>query len=423
MRRLIALLLIGGCASAGPPPGGVERHTPPAIVSISPDSGATNVNIKSVEFKFDEVVSDRPAGAGTALDQIFLVSPRNGAADVGWHRSRVTVRPRNGFRPNTAYRITMLPGLVDLRGNVVKEGRTIVFSTGPTFPPFSIPGIVFDWVAQRPASGAYIEAASKADTSIVYIGASDSTGHFDLGPLPAGTYLVHALIDQNANRTIDRNEKWDSTTVTITNARSMTELDVIERDSVPAVMENVARLDSVTIRITFDKPLDPHLEFQPSQVTIKRADSTTVPVLRVQGETAYDRARQATDSARRADSTKAAQKPDSARRADTTKVAPPAPPATAPGGRRAPPPPPKPSTPPPDRAIIVTVAPTTPFVVGVTYRITANSMRNLVGHARESSRLFTVPKPAPPKPAPADTTRRPPPIPLAGHPPTRHVRR
>ena len=86
MRRLIALLLLAGCASAGAPPGGPERKTPPAIVAITPDSGATNIKSKSVEIQFDEVVSDR-AGQGE-LDKLFLISPRTSAPDA-----ERTVRP------------------------------------------------------------------------------------------------------------------------------------------------------------------------------------------------------------------------------------------------------------------------------------------------------------------------------------------
>src|SRR5262249_4599229 len=142
VRRLTALAVSAvaafslACASAGAPPGGPDRHTPPEIVSISPDSGATKADVRSVEFKFDEVVSERPSGVGTNLDALFLISPRDGSPNVGWHRNRITVRPRNGFRANTAYRVTMLPGLADLRGNVRKTATTIAFATGATFPPF-----------------------------------------------------------------------------------------------------------------------------------------------------------------------------------------------------------------------------------------------------------------------------------------------
>src|SRR6185437_8659371 len=139
--------------STGAVPGGPEDHAPPQIATITPDSGQVNVHPKQVDFRFDETVNDRPSGAST-LDQLFLISPRSGGVDVSWHRSRISVRPNKGFRPNTAYRVTMLPGLADLRGNVRKVGLTMLFSTGPTFPPFNIVGHVFDWAAQRAAVGA-----------------------------------------------------------------------------------------------------------------------------------------------------------------------------------------------------------------------------------------------------------------------------
>ena len=196
MRRLtldaiaaIASLFVTACASAGSPPGGPEDHAPPEILAITPDSGELNVKVKSVEFKFDEVVSDRPIGA-TELDQIFLISPRNGPPRVSWHRSKIDVRPKNGFRPNTTYRVTLLPGLADLRNNVRKDARSIVFSTGSSFPPYRIVGTAFDWVAQHVVNGAYIEATLKSDTTVVYLAASDSLGSFEIGPLPAGTYTV-----------------------------------------------------------------------------------------------------------------------------------------------------------------------------------------------------------------------------------------
>ena len=410
MRRLIvpsvAFAVVAACASAGAPPGGPEDHAPPQIIKVSPDSGKTNVQPKEVEFRFDEVVSDRPSGA-TTLDQLFLISPRTagGAANVSWHRSRITVKPARGFRPNTTYRITMLPGIADLRGNVRRSGTSILFSTGASVPPYSIPGRVFDWAAEKLANGVYIEAISKSDTNVVYLAATDSLGQFDVGPLEAGSYTVRALIDQNANRTLDRNEKWDTTTVTVSDARPMIELDVIERDSAAAAFQNIAVDDSVTLHVSFDKSLDPRLPLQPALIRIQRADSSAIEVTKVQWALAYDAARQAfvADSARRADTTRARQ-PAAPPTAAT-------PPAATPAEQRPAPPPPKPKTPPPERAIVVSLSPTTPLVPGATYRITAQGLRNLVGNTTEIRRTFTVPKPTPRdtthKTSP-DSARRPP---------------
>jgi hypothetical protein len=399
VRRLVALVLLAGCASSGAPPGGPERHTPPEIVSVTPDSGDRNITAKVVEFRFDEVVSDRSATSGGTLDQIFLVSPRTGSTDVSWHRSRITVRPHGGFRPNMAYSVTMLPGLVDLRGNSRKDARTIVFSTGAEFPSFSIPGRVFDWAAERPSASAYIEATSQADTNIVYLASADTSGQFDIGPLPSGTYLVRALIDQNANRVLDRNEKWDSTTVVVANVRHYVELDAIERDSVPPAIDNVQLLDSVTLRVSFDKPLDPRLPLQPALIRLQHADSSELQVTRVLFAAPFDAARLAAnaDSLKRADSVRAAQRPGTPAAAPAA----PLPPVPTPGGARNPPPPPKPQFPPPDKAIIITVAPNTPLFPATTYVLNGLGFRNLVGHADKVHRTFT-----PPKPIPRDTTTK-----------------
>jgi hypothetical protein len=401
VRRLIAAavaVVAVACASAGTPPGGPEDHSPPQIVSISPDSGQTNVNLKHVEFKFDEVVSDRPSGAAQ-LDQIFLISPRNGQPDVSWHRTRIDVRPKNGFRANTTYRVTMLPGLVDLRSNVRRVTTSIVFSTGPGFPPYSILGRVFDWMAQRPVNGAYIEATLRTDTTVVYLGASDSLGEFDIGPLPPGPYSVRAIIDQNNNRILDRNEKWDSTTVVVTDTRPHVEMLAIERDSTPAALETITALDSVSLRVTFDKAIDPRIPLQPALVRLQHADSSAIDVARVQWQAEWDRQKTVRDSVRRADSLKALP-PDTSK-----KALPPAPAPTPPTAARTAPPPPKPSAPPPDRGIVITIAPPNTFVPLETYRLTVIGFRNLVGKSREQTRTFTVPRPPPP-PKP-DTAKKP----------------
>ena len=411
MRRLIAAAglaaaaMTGGCASTGTPPGGPEDKIPPAVATTSPDSGATLVKAKQVSFHFTKVVNDRPTGA-TALNQLFLISPNDGDPRVAWHRSRIDVRPRKGFRANTAYRITLLPGLADMRGNVMKETKTIVFSTGATFPRFGILGRVFDWESERPMAGAYVEAISLPD-STDYISAADTSGEFDLGPLPAGKYLVRAMFDENHNRKVDTREKWDTTTVVVTDTRPAVELRIIQRDTLPAIISAVDTQDSLTLKVTFDKALAPDQAFTPAAFRIIGADSVVLSVRTVLTESAADSLRKAQEDS----ATKAHQ--DSIARADTTKKA--APPSAAPVPTEKPtaPPPPKPQFPAPPKALVVHLAPTTPVQPGKTYRVTVTGLRNLLGYTRPVARLFTTPKAraatdSTGKAAPADTTRRPP---------------
>ena len=127
---MLVVLSAAACASPGMPPGGPEDHVPPKLVSVSPDTNATNVRASSVTFRFDEVVSERP-GAASSLDKLVVLSPSDGAARVRWRRSRIQVRPRRSFRPNTTYTVTLLPGIADLRGNIHTTPFTTTFSTGP----------------------------------------------------------------------------------------------------------------------------------------------------------------------------------------------------------------------------------------------------------------------------------------------------
>ncbi|HEV8449608.1 MAG TPA: Ig-like domain-containing protein [Gemmatimonadaceae bacterium] len=412
MRRLIAVAaawLVVACASAGQPPGGPEDHDPPVIVSVKPDSGQLNVRPREIDFQFDEVVAQQALGA-TDLSRLFLVSPRDGDPDVSWHRSRITLKLRK-FRSNMAYVVTMLPGLADLRGNIRKEGASIIFSTGPTIPRLGITGVVFDWAAQHTAPNALVEAISRADTTLQFVAVSDTTGRFEIGPIDTGVYLVRALIDANSNRQIDRAEKWDTTETRVTDVRPAVELDAVERDSTPALLTNVITDDSITIHVVFDKYLDPALPLQPALVDLKSADSTRMEVVSVQWGTAFDAARRAADSTRRIDSARTADSLARARDTSRARAAqPPIPVNPAPRppagvgvpGARPAPPPAKPKALPPDKAVVLTLSPNTRLVPGRSYHLTVRGFRNLVGHAVDQSRTFQVPLPKPP---PKDTTR------------------
>lgn len=414
-----------GCASYGAPPGGPERHEPPQVVAIMPDSGAKNVRTRSVEFRFDEVISDRPTLG--ELDQYFLISPRDGNVRVSWHRSAISVRPRKNFRSNTAYAVTLLPGLGDLRGNVMKNGETIVFSTGPEIPRYGIVGRAFDWIGEKPAAHAMVEAISHPD-SVVYVAAADSLGAFSIGPFGPGIYTLRAYVDANNNRTLDRGEIWDSVQVSAVTSRPYEELLLIARDTIGPALQTVGVQDSVTLQLTFDRPVDPQQTLSPDLFRVVRSDSAALAVIRVltKAEASQEQTIRATalaDSVERArrDSIRRV-RPDSADRGDTTRR--PSPPP-------APPPPPVSAVPLPTRAPAVSgrsadsvgtpgsalkpklPAPSPTVVLrlgnrlesGRTYRVIAIGIRNVMHRAATTNRTVAIPKPAPR--APGDSTRRP----------------
>ena len=316
---MLAVGIVLACANRGQqPPGGPIDPTPPRVDRVTPESGSVSQRARAVRFVFNKVMSDNPSRG--SLNQYFLISPSDGEPRVNWHRNYMDVRPRHGFRGNTAYAVTLLPGLADVRGNQMTVPTTVVFATGATIPQFGILGTIFDWAAERPATGAFVEAISRPDSSAVYVAAPDSLGQYVLGPLGAGRYTLLGFIDRNSNHALDPGEAWDSSTVVITTTRLITELLAIPRDTNPPRMSALAREDSATLRVTFDRGIDPTQELSPGLFRLQRADSSEVTIARVLG------AHAAADSAARRDSTRRdsiARRDTSARR-DTTVAAPPA---------------------------------------------------------------------------------------------------
>jgi hypothetical protein len=325
------------CANPGAPPGGPVDIAAPRLLQIAPDSGRVGTVPRSVVFRFDEVVSERPATV-TSLAQLFIVSPEHGTPVVDWDRSEVSVRPRRGWLPNTIYTVTLLPGISDLRGNASTAGGVTVFSTGGPIPETRVRGRAYDWVAGRPAPAALVQAVTP--DSVVYVTIADTTGAFTLAHLPPGPYTVQAVIDANRNRAPDPGEAFDTLSVHLVDTLTV-ELAAFARDSVPPRLVSLSVVDSVTLRASFDLPLDPAQEFFPAQFAVIGPDSLPLTIVRVTAE-------------------------------------PPEPAAMAP--------------PPPVPPRIVRLELAAPVQRGATYRVTATGLRGLTGFAGQSERLLRIPE-------------------------------
>jgi hypothetical protein len=313
-----------------------------------------------VLFRFDEVVAERPP-ASTTLSDLFLISPRDGAPNVSWHRSAIGVRPRGGWRPNTAYSVIMLSGIADIRGNVRNTGASTFFSTGKTIPQTRLGGRVFDWVGGTPAKGALVESFVSPDSLHPYIALTDSTGAFTMNHLPPARYTVRAYLDANKNLGVDQSELWDSVSTSLTDTASATLL-IFKHDSLPPRLREVSVVDSVSLRLAFDRPLDPSQTLTTANFSVVGADSIAVPIVSVTAGPVVQ---------------------------DTTKQVMP---------RRA-----------PTAEVVIKLqrqlAPKT------TYRVRATGLRGILGHTGDSDRPYTTPAPAPPPTPtpPASTPAVPPP--------------
>jgi len=385
------MLALFACASPGVPPGGPERHTPPAITRTQPDTNSVGVRGKEFVVHFDEVISEHPAGA-TTLGDLVLISPQRGKPEVDWHRSSLSIHPQKGWRANTTYTVTILPGIADLRGNVRTTPTVVTFSTGPSIPNTSIRGTIFDWLSGLPISSGMIEVRPQSDTSVVYVTASDSIGHYRLVGLPPARYQVRGYADGNKNRGLDPGEPFDTTRVDLADSLNL-ELLAFAHDSTGPKLGSVSVQDSVTLNANFDTPIDPRVPITPAGFTLTAPDSTRVSIKSV-------RFMQQQDTAH-------------------LMPLPPAVPtqqSVIPVPQRRPAPAkmvlPKPTRPLLVRNVIIVVGKA--LQAGATYRLDALNATGPTGRKLSSDRTFTVPKPEKPaatkepspKPAAPDSTRR-----------------
>lgn len=355
MRYALALPALVACASPGTPPGGPVDAEAPQIVDIAPDSGATSTTPREVVFRFDEVVSERPSGA-QSLAALVQISPREGDPRVEWNRDEIAVRPRRGWRPNTAYTVTLLPGISDLRGNTRNTGAVMIFATGASIPAGRIRGTLFNWVEARVVPRGLVEARAVADTNVVYVTSTDSAGSFALTNLPAARYTIRAIVDDNNNRALDPREMWDSAEVNLSDTATL-ELLAFARDSTGARLTSVDLRDSVTLDLQFDNAIPLAPPVAATSIRVRASDSTDVPILSV--------------------------------------TFPPV--DTASAGRR------RPSRPSPVRILVVRLA--RPLRARTEYRVRVTDIRNVMGISRTSERTFTVsaaaPQASPPSAPPA----------------------
>lgn len=296
--------IASACASQGMPPGGPPDAELPVLVRILPDSNAVNVRVPAVVLRFDEVVNERSSatggatgstggagggaggfaggfgaggssGAASGLNGLLVLSPSDGRDEVVWRREALELRPRGGFRPNTAYRVTLLPGLADLRGNRITEPFSFVFSTGATVPQGEVSGVLFDWTSGKPAVNARVDLFMAGDTTFRWSARTDSLGRFRVRELRAATYEVRAWVDANNDRRISFREISDVARVQLVDTASL-ELYAYGRDTLPPRLEAVEWIDSTAIRIRLDRGIVPTWDGRSAELV--GADSAVIPL-------------------------------------------------------------------------------------------------------------------------------------------------
>ncbi|MGH7672672.1 MAG: Ig-like domain-containing protein, partial [Gemmatimonadales bacterium] len=315
--------MAAACANPGDPPGGPPDVAPPRIVSVRPESGAVVPGWKDdAVLQFDEVIDEQPGTSGAALTglaRLVVLSPVAGDVKVEWGRTRIRVKPKEGWKPGRVYRLELRPGVLDLRRNRLDSGRVVLFSTGPEPGRAALRGTALQWFEQRALPAALIEAVPLPDT-VGYVTLADSGGRFRLDGLRPGSYLVYATADQNNNRRRDRREAYDSAALALDSSATVA-LFTFVHDTVGPRLRAATPVDSLTARIEFVQPLDGAARLDSTQVrVVQLPDSTPVPLAAVLTQKQHDSLTAAARAAKPDTAAAPAAPKAPAARVDTTEV-------------------------------------------------------------------------------------------------------
>ncbi|MFQ5530347.1 MAG: Ig-like domain-containing protein, partial [Gemmatimonadota bacterium] len=250
---LVLCALMGSCAKQELPPGTAPDRSPPRAVETQPAYGEVAPDFEGDAWiRFDEPISNP-----RSFDRTLLASPA-GRYRVMPGRSRIRFRPEEGWREGIVYYFALPAGVSDLVNNRTAAPTELLFSTGPEIPPTLVQGRAYDRVTARGIRGARLLFVS-AD-SVPYTAVSDTGGVYRLPGLPYGDYRARAFIDQ------DRDFEYDvefepgaveAFQVSVERATASVDVWMLPADSTPPILASAELIDSLTMRLTFDDPLDP----------------------------------------------------------------------------------------------------------------------------------------------------------------------
>jgi uncharacterized protein (DUF2141 family) len=215
--------LWAGCAHMEPPSGGPVDTTPPAVAAVYPAPGSLNVRADApVVFQFTEWI-DRNA----ARTQAFVSPPLRGKLRVEVDGDKLQVLPSEaagGFRPNTAYKVTVLPTLKDLHGVSMGRAFSLRFSTGAALDSGALSGAIVGSGGAGTRMAALYHAGDRSRAEVAstrdagprpgalpepwrelpaHLAAADSSGAFDFDAVAQGEYALLAFEDVNGNFAFD----------------------------------------------------------------------------------------------------------------------------------------------------------------------------------------------------------------------------
>ena len=204
--KLVAVILLAGCANQLPPGGGEVDKIPPEVVEVYPPDGTINYDEDYFEVDFSEYVDKR-----SFKDALFISPFAEGRLNYDWTGTGVTIEFTEGLKKNTTYTITIGTDVVDRNNrNRMAESFTFSFSTGNQIDKNSISGKVYGSNKEGVLIFAYKITETNKDTLLNgkpdYISQTGNDGSYKLTGLAPANYRIFAVKDEFRDLIYDLNQ-------------------------------------------------------------------------------------------------------------------------------------------------------------------------------------------------------------------------
>lgn len=265
---VVGLLVFTACARMGSPPGGPEDVQPPRVAEVAPHSDSARVPLKpELTLTFSEKVRKEKA------QMLVELSPDPGRLYFDWDGPRLKITTQDSLRADITYRIRVRPGVIDMHRVTADSSFVSYFSTGEQFDAGEISGTVTH--ADSGVFGAVVRAAWMKDTTLVYNTYTDSSGAYRLPYLKSGGYHLLAYRDANRNRRFDyTREPGAVATASVIFDPSKVDFAIETADTTAPIFRSAEVADSLSVRLTFDDPLDTLQTFSADSFSLRTPDST-----------------------------------------------------------------------------------------------------------------------------------------------------
>ncbi|MCK4225100.1 MAG: Ig-like domain-containing protein [candidate division Zixibacteria bacterium] len=263
------------------PPGGPEDTIPPEVISVSPKSGSTEVELDpKIEITFSERMQ-----AKITEESVFISPLPKKPFDFRWRGKRLILSPQEPLQLDRTYVISIGTDAQDLRRNRLSESYTFAFSTGSELDYGTISGEV--WTKQKnglerkigASVWAYLLSWDKTEIDPQeekpdYVTQTDSEGEYTLKNLSLGKYRLFAVQDVNRDLVWD----WEKEAIGVTTqdvelseqdiSKSYVDFILDKKDKSPPGLLDCHSLNKNLVKLEFDEELQEQFVLDPANFKI-----------------------------------------------------------------------------------------------------------------------------------------------------------